>query len=111
MSASGFSLLRISAASCCFSSSTMEAKVIREERGGLPTAPSTQGLRGDTGDTEREKAKERERDRGYQCLCCDSESNKSLSAWTKVESTTTDKLLCVNGRLSTWLSQTSHTAA
>lgn len=45
MSASGFSLLRISAASCCFSSSTMEAKVTGEERGGLPAAPSTQGLK------------------------------------------------------------------
>ncbi|MEQ2188014.1 hypothetical protein GOODEAATRI_010591 [Goodea atripinnis] len=48
MSASGFSRLRINAASCCFSSSTMEAKVTMEERGGLPTAASNQGLRGDT---------------------------------------------------------------
>lgn len=57
MSASGFSRLRINAASCSFSSSTMEAKVTREERGGLPTAPSTQGLMG-----------ERERENGHQCL-------------------------------------------
>lgn len=47
MRASGFSRLRISAACCCFSSSTMEAKVTVEGRGGLPT----QGLRG-TGVTE-----------------------------------------------------------
>lgn len=89
MSASGFSRLRISAASCCFSSSTMEAKVTREEGGGLPTAPSTQGLRAEMGETHTHTQKE---DR-YQCLCCDSESNTSLSRCTKVESTTTDKLL------------------
>lgn len=45
MRASGFSRLRISAACCCFSSSTMEAKVTVEGRGGLPT----QGLRGTDG--------------------------------------------------------------
>lgn len=44
MRASGFSRLRIRAACCCFSSSTMEAKVTVEYRGGLPTGPSTQGL-------------------------------------------------------------------
>lgn len=54
----------------------------------------------------------RERQRmGISACCCDRESKKSLSEWTKVESTTTDKLLCVNGRLSTWLSQTSYMTA
>lgn len=62
MSASGFSRLRISAASCCFSSSTMEA---RDERGGLPTAPITQGLRGEMGDAMRERTG------GWlRCDCC-----------------------------------------
>lgn len=37
----------------------MEAKVTREERGGLPIAPSTQGLGGKMDGTEREHARER----------------------------------------------------
>lgn len=54
MRASGFSRLRISAACCCFSSSTMEAKVTVEGRGGLPT----QGLRGTDGtEGQRERAR------------------------------------------------------
>ncbi len=44
MSASGFSRLRINAASCFLSSSTMEANV--EVDGGLSTTLSTQGLMG-----------------------------------------------------------------
>lgn len=64
MSASGFSRLRISAASCCLSSSTMEAKVTGEEGGGLPTAPSTHGLRSvGQKDGEREKERETQTDR------------------------------------------------
>lgn len=44
INARGFSRLRTSAASCCFSSSTMDAKVIAVAAGGLPTCPHTHGL-------------------------------------------------------------------
>lgn len=102
MSASGFSRLRISAASCCLSSSTMEAKATGEEGGGLPTAPSTQGLRG--------VAKGRtmmQTDRNAERITI-SASNKSLSAWIKAESTATERLLLRDGYLSNWISQASY---
>lgn len=44
ISARGFSRLRMSAASCSFSCSIMEAKVTAEAAGGLYIGPKTQGL-------------------------------------------------------------------
>lgn len=70
MSASGFSRLRISASSCCLSSSTMEAKVTGEEGGGLPTAPSTQGLRRGAGEEGGRKVMtDKQTDRGGELRC------------------------------------------
>lgn len=93
MSASGFSRLRISASSCCLSSSTMEAKVTGEEGGGLPTAPSTQGLRRGAGEEGGRKVMTDRQTEGVSFGA----AQKSASAWIKVESATTERLLVGDG--------------
>lgn len=93
MSASGFSRLRISASSCCLSSSTMEAKVTGEVGGGLPTAPSTQGLRRGAGEEGGRKVMTDRQTEGVSFGA----AQKHASAWIKVESTTTERLLVGDG--------------
>lgn len=55
----------------------------REEEGGLPTAPSTQGLRGDASDTQKMGG------------CAVIMRTATVNEWTKVELTRAQKLLLI----------------